>query len=58
MGWVVLFGALQGYPDGIPIWVTFIQTALLAAPLLRIGYHLWSAPAGDDLAKWMADPSE
>lgn len=55
--WAVLFGALHGYPDGIPIWVTVVQTALLAAPLLWIGFQFRSPPAGDDLARWAVDSS-
>lgn len=55
--WGVLFGALQVYPDGIPIWVTFVQTALLAAPLLWIGYQFRSVPAWDVNARWGIDPS-
>jgi len=54
--WGVLFAALLGYPDGIPVWVTFVQTALLAAPLLWVGHRLRTASTGDELAAVAADP--
>lgn len=54
--WAVLFAALLGFPDGIPVWVTFVQTALLAGPLLWVGYQLRAAPTEADSTALAADP--
>ena len=38
--WFAFFGALQVYHYDVPIWVTFVQTTMMAAPLVSLGYHL------------------
>jgi hypothetical protein len=38
--WFAFFGALQVYHYNVPIWVTFVQTTMMAAPLVSLGYHL------------------
>lgn len=55
--WFGLVGALQVYQYDIPIWVTFVQTAMMAVPLLTIGYRLWTDTEPADHAELAVEPT-
>lgn len=38
--WFVFFGATWVYAPHTPVWVTFVQTSMMAVPTVAIGYHL------------------
>lgn len=56
-GWFVFFGALEVYHYDIPIWVTFVQTTMMAVPLGTIGYFLQSGTELAGTTELSADPS-
>ncbi len=55
--WFVFFGALQVYHYAVPLWVTFVQTAMMAGPLMMIGYYLRSRTERVESTELSADPS-
>lgn len=43
VAWYGIFGAILVYRYHTPVWVTFLQTTLMAVPIVAIGIHLRSA---------------
>lgn len=53
--WFSLFGAIQVFTEGTPIWVTFVQTSIMAVSMGAIGYELRLAPESLSQADPAAD---